>query len=140
MRLRILSALLMSMLSFAAYADITIDNNTDATGSGRVNFSPCSSVVPGGRGVILPRQQGFSIPSFVLRMFCGNSDCQAYIYATNDCSGDVVGTATVNADKGVISKQNYDKKEYKVTGSGNKLTIEYRKKTEGLMGWFKSFI
>lgn len=139
MRRRFLYALIISTLPVLAYADITVDNNTNSSGSGKFYYSPCSSVVPNGRGIIHPHQQGFTIPSFIIKMFCGNSDCQAYIYNSTDCSGDVAGTAVINADNGVIGTPTYDKKVYKVTGSGNKLTIDPVDKQQGVWGWFKSF-
>lgn len=116
--------------------DISVTNNTDFYGTGHFAYSVCSSHVPGGDGIIKPHQSGFKIPGSFIKLFCGNSDCDATIYASQDCSGPKKGVVTVNANKGVVKIENYDKEHFNVVGSGNQITINQTSRS--FIDWMKS--
>lgn len=133
-------ALAFCSLPIVAFAttdsDIYVTNNTNLYGTGYFSFSPCSSMVPNGDGIVKPHQAGFKIPGSFIKIFCGSSDCEATIFASKDCSGPKKGVVTVNANKGVVKITNYDKEHFNVTGSGNNITVS--QVSGSFTDWIKS--
>lgn len=113
----LLAAVAMPLI---AKADITIVNNTDYYGTGKIDIF-CSNIA-GDKGVIKPHSP-LTVEQSVLDMVC-SSTCDATVYVTKDCSGKAVAKAKLDGKKGVLSVTNLDSKRFTITGGGNNITIE----------------
>ena len=111
------------MTSIAAFADITIKNNTNSPATAFAGNSPCSNAA-GDRGVMQPHGQ-VTIPDFLVGMYC-TSDCKAQVFMSKNCSGKSVATIIANKREGVKSITNSDKgpNAYHIEGKGSIVTIE----------------
>jgi hypothetical protein len=131
----------LSALPALTHADIEIVNNTDSFGTAKIS-DRCSSSLAGEAGIIKARSS-ITIPQFVINTLCLFSDCDAVIYANNNhCDGKVVGTATVNRNKGVTHVQSLDT-SYIVSGLGNHIEINassHHTREHGVMSWLKSLL
>lgn len=122
---KFLCTMLLSAPLLANATDITISNHTDSYGTGYINtlFRTCSATL-GERGIMQPHQENFSVPGSVIKTFCGNKNCEAYIFKTQNCGGDKIAVVTLNANDGVVGIENVDKENYVFVGSGSHITIE----------------
>lgn len=117
--------LLSSLLALPCFASaettphITIDNNTSAYGTGKLDFGGCSSNIVK-NGVIQPHGS-MTLPDQIF-MFCPNT-CKAHIYMTKNCTGPEVAQVTLSKAKGVTSIVNLDQSHYMLVGSGEHVTI-----------------
>jgi hypothetical protein len=119
--LALLGALAFSAAPFAAQADITIHNNTNAPATASVSISPCSNAA-GDRGVIKPHSS-ITIPDFLVGLYC-TSDCKAQVFMSRNCSGKSIATVTGNVRQGVKNIDNHSVKGFRLAGSGKDITIE----------------
>lgn len=137
-KLTLASTCLISLLALplAAQADdFTITNNTDAFGTIKIGYSPCSSNL-GSSGIVSPHEvHVFS--HTMMKMFCGSS-CTAYIYPNNNCNGKEMGTAKIDSKVGVVSYTNNDEEHFVVSGSGFNFTIDPA--NQGFKYWLSSLI
>jgi hypothetical protein len=120
--------------SMSAHADLLLTNNTDSYGTGNVASSPCSSQA-GDRGITKPHST-LTIPQIAFDLFCGLFTCEARLFATQNCSGPVIATVTIEFNKGVTHINNLSK-QFVVSGGGNHITINPGSKTiwQRLFGW-----
>jgi hypothetical protein len=119
----LLGAVTLSMTPFAAFADITIKNNTSSAATAFAGNSPCSSAA-GDRGVMQPHAQ-VTIPDFLVGMYC-SSDCKAQVFMSKNCSGKSIATIVANKREGIKSIANNDSSPngYHLEGHGNTISIE----------------
>ena len=122
----LLAAIAMPMM---AHADITIVNNTDYYGTGKIDIF-CSNISD--NGVIKPHSQ-MNVGKDVLDMVC-SSTCDATVYVTKDCSGKPIAKAKLDNKKGVVSVTNLDTKRFAISGGGTSITIDPVSSWED---WFK---
>lgn len=138
MKLAFFSALLFCsfpVLSYAIESEIHVTNNTSLYGTGSFWASPCSSVL-GDIGIAKPHDADFTIPTKVITMFCAGSTCEAYIYASKNCSGSKKATVKVNAKDGVIKIENHDPKHFTVSGTGMHIVVN--EISPSFTDWIKS--
>lgn len=119
--LALLGALTVSAVPFAAQADITIHNNTNAPATANVSISPCSNAA-GNKGIIMPHSS-ITIPDFLVGLYC-TSDCKAQVFMSRNCSGKPVATVVGNVRQGVKSIANNNVDGYTLAGSGKDISIE----------------
>lgn len=127
--------LALCTLPVIAHADIDVVNNTETYGTAKMG-DKCSAYI-GDAGVIKPHSS-MVIPQFLLNTLCLFSDCEANIYASNNCDGRVVGTATLNRNKGVTRVQTLDRENYELLGRGNNITINSTHRGR-FVDWIKSW-
>lgn len=108
-----------------AATNVTIVNNTDATGTGYAGWSPCSTAAPNHEGEIKPHESK-TIDISPVAVFCGGKDknCDAHVFLSKNCSGKQLAKVVINATKGIISITNYDKAHYNVSLNGNVAQID----------------
>ncbi len=121
--LALLGAVTLSITPFAAFADLTIKNNTNSPATAFAGNSPCSNAA-GDRGVMQPHGQ-VVIPDFLVGMYC-TSDCKAQVFMSKNCSGKSIATIVANKREGVKSIINNDNSTnaYHIEGRGNTISIE----------------
>lgn len=134
--LSILSAIAISVLPIAAFADITITNNTDSAATAYAGNSPCSNAA-GDRGVIQPHGK-VVIADWIVGIYCTN-DCKAEIFMSKNCSGKSIATATANKREGVKSVVSHDDRPdgYRIVGTGKEVSIEGHPQAE--RKWYQLF-
>ncbi len=135
--LMILNALtLLSSSAFAVHGvDIHITNNTDFPGTGFVNSSPCSSKA-GDIGIVKPHGAPVSVSTSILSLFCVfSSSCEVHVFLSKDCTGKELGTANVDANKGIVNFTNLDTEHYVITGDATHITVDPVKKS--WKDWFR---
>lgn len=121
-QLKLFTALMLSLIIPSAYADITVQNNTNYYATAFLGFSPCSASL-GDAGILKPHQT-LTIPQSVINTFCVRGfDCEAKVYRSNNCSGPMVAKAKISPDTGVKSIANYDTKHIRIVGSGHRVTV-----------------
>jgi hypothetical protein len=108
-KLSAIGALLMSTtliaLPITARADLTIVNNTDYDSTSVVNGGACSTIL--GQAGITKAHSSNTLDYILMRIACGMhpSDCVAEVYMTDNCSGPVVATVTMDIDNGISNIQ-----------------------------------
>lgn len=121
----------VSSLPIISYADITIINNTDYYGTGKFNYSPCSSIA-GDAGIAKPHNP-LTVPQSVISFYCAITSCTAHIYLSQNCSGEEVATATVDKNNGITEINNLDPDRFEISGGGYYVTIQA--KTSKIKKW-----
>ena len=123
--LALLGAIALSISPIAAFADLTIINNSNSPATAIAGLSPCSSAAPGGKGIIQPGGGRVDVPDWAIGIYC-TSDCTAQVYMTKNCTGKSVATCTANKKEGVKSCVNHTKSAdgYRIVGTGKTITIE----------------
>lgn len=134
-KLAFISALAISTLPLVAQADVNIKNNTNVFITAKAKGS-CSSLA-GDRGIIVPNGT-LSISGFIIGFFC-QPDCQGEVFATKDCSGDVIANVVVEPGKGVTNVSMRDSKHFKIDGGGDNIVISGQK-SNSFIDWFKSIL
>jgi hypothetical protein len=131
--LTMLGVIALSCTPFTAFADVTIQNNTNSPATAIAGLSPCSNAA-GEKGVIKPHGK-VTIPDFLVGMYCTN-DCKAHVYMSKNCSGKSIATVTANKREGVKLIENEDKTPggYHLEGGGSTITIEGGP-SRGLFDW-----
>lgn len=140
MRNKILSAFIMAALPALTYAvDIRVTNNTDAYGTGHFNsfIKICSSNL-GNSGILKPQQKDFVISGSSIKTACGSKDCEAFIFASDNCKGQKIATVVLNSGKGVINIDNVATDRFKVEYTATQVTVDNVKRSDGFKSWFKS--
>lgn len=137
MRLKKLAPFVIAFVStgsMLAHADITIMNNTDATGTGKFN-SICSGVL-GDKGKAKPHHP-FTVSKSILAMFC-NPNCTAHIYLNDTyCTGAELATVQINIDTGITNVDNHDTKHYTITPNGDTVTIDPVSSWDRFFNWLR---
>jgi len=112
-----------------ALADLDTYNYTDEDSSVRiVSNGICATTF----GQYTPKRVNAQTPSsshttnFQINVICGKAsgNCDANIYASKDCSGDIISKATLNLDSQSVSATNLSA-TYNVIASGSKVEIRY---------------
>lgn len=101
----IISAISISFFAHAALAnDLVIQNNTNYYSSSVINGGMCSSNIPGGSGVTAPHSRNV-VKDFIMRTACfqNSSNCQADVYMTNNCTGQIIATVFYDVNNGIKS-------------------------------------
>lgn len=97
-------AIFSCTLSLTAFAmTLTIDNKTDFDSTTRANGGLCSSSVLGDAGITHPGHVNV-ITKNQLNLACmfNKKDCTADVYMSDNCSGDIVATVTMDVtDAGI---------------------------------------
>lgn len=119
--LTLLGAITLSTISFAAYADLSITNNTKTGATASAASSPCSGSI-GSKGVIAPGGH-VEIPDWAVGVYC-RTNCTAHVYMSKNCSGKSIATVTANMKDGVVDVINNGVDGYHVEGRGKVMTIE----------------
>lgn len=109
------------LMSFNAFANLTVQNNTNTHATAQTTFSPCSSSI-GGAGIVSPHSS-MDIPKEVLDMFCRGGNCTVKIFMNKSCGGKPIGTIVVSQDRGITSIRN-DNRSYRMSGSSSTLVID----------------
>ena len=118
-----LAIALLATLPTVAMADITINNNTQLYGTGKMGISPCSKIA-GNKGIIQPGQQGFKVPQAILDFYCIGS-CTAKVYMDKECDKEVASVKISNKD-GVVKVDNHFPEQFDVVGLGKNITINQK--------------
>lgn len=123
--LALLGAITFSVIPYAAFADLTIVNNTSTAATASVVGSPCSSAA-GHLGILQPHGGKVVVKDWVMNMYCKHG-CTGNVYMNRNCSGKPVATVKASTSEGVISVDVADKTSpdaYKVAGLGKNVSIE----------------
>lgn len=113
---------LILMLPLLAQANIDIINHTGLYGTGKVKNGACSATL-GDRGIIKPHGN-LTLNAAEIIYLCGFKTCEAFLFVTNNCTGDKIATVTMDAYSGVKNVVNHKPGEYLITGGGSSLSIE----------------
>src|SRR3990167_5583317 len=129
--------LLATTLMFAlpAFADITVINKTDYSGTGYINSSPCSSKVSG--GVHHPHDT-LTVPQSVITTFCMIGRCTAHVYTNENCSGKEIATADIDKKNGSVKSMIYDKERFDIENKGKTVIINPKHPKGILERFFRS--
>jgi hypothetical protein len=123
MMLGILITLGLATIAMTAQAaDLTIVNNTNKDSTSIINSGMCSSYLPGG---VTKAGETNTVPASIIRSACKKheTDCNADVYMSNNCSGNKI--ATVNFDITVgVKKISMLSKDYHISGSAFKIQID----------------
>lgn len=116
-----LGAIAFCTTSVAAYADMTIANNTNSVATAYAGSSPCSNAA-GERGIIQPHGS-VQVPDFVIGIYCTHN-CTAEVFMSKNCSGKSIASVIANKKDGVVSITNHDVDGYRVVGAGKSVAVE----------------
>lgn len=128
----LIASLFTLALPLTTYADITVNNHSDAYGTGMIG-GRCSASL-GDVGIMRP-QGKMTISRTDIVGLCGLRNCEAQVFMTNNCSGAKIATVTIN-HKGVVNIVNHSAGEYIV--SGTKTNVNIDKHRFNMMNWVKS--
>ena len=97
-----LIAMSMAPLSTFAADNLVIWNDTNSDATFKINQGDCSASILGKDGLV-KSQNWSSVDIGAVTSLCGESatSCVVDIYMTGDCSGPIVGTATMDTTKGI---------------------------------------
>ena len=99
-----LSILTISVTPIVAFAadNLEIWNNTTSDISFKINQGDCSATILGKDGLV-KAQNWNSVDIGAVTSLCGNNatNCVVDLYTTGDCSGPIVGSATMDTSKGI---------------------------------------
>lgn len=108
-------------------AELTTLNNTNETSAVKITSNVtkvCSGLFP--NGATLPHQK-LSTPWPLVNFLCSGSGsiCTADIYATKDCTGAVIASATLDLKNPNVTITQIYNPNYIVSGAGTTVTIDY---------------
>jgi len=108
-------------------ATLITNNDTDEVSAVKITNSSghlCSGYFPGGA---TPPHQTNSTAWSIVTFLCGGSGsvCTADIYATKDCSGAVIASASLDLQNPNVTITQIYNPRYAVSGSGTTVTIGY---------------
>lgn len=123
-KLALIGALALSFSPIAAFADLTIVNNTASAATASVTGSPCSSAA-GSLGILQPHGGKVVVKDWVMNMYC-KKGCTGHVYMNRNCSGKSIATVNASTAQGVISVTDVDNSPdaYRVSGTGKNVTLE----------------
>lgn len=114
----------MSLPVVAQANDLTTVNNSNHDSTCVVNNGPCSTILGEKYGVTKAHSTN-TIPSSKVWLACvrDTKNCKANVYMTNNCSGPVVGTVTLNTDTGVTNVYNTPGSGYVISSQPGTFTV-----------------
>lgn len=119
--LALLSAITCSIIPFAAFADLTIVNNSKSFATASVKGSPCSSAA-GSMGILAPNGGKVVVKDWILNMYCKNG-CTGQVYMNKNCSGKSIAEVQASTAQGVTDVKENDA-NFKIVGRGKTVSIE----------------
>lgn len=122
--LALLGAISFSIIPLAAFADLTIVNNSSSAATASVTGSPCSSAA-GNMGILQPHGGKVVVKDWILNMYCKNG-CTGHVYMNRNCSGKSIAEVKASTKDGVTDVQVADGSTdaYKIVGRGHNVSIE----------------
>lgn len=105
-------------LTAMAGGDLTITNNTNFDVTSMINGNVCSQKVLGDGGITHPHTTNI-ITALKVKLACGlhQTDCQAALHLSNDCSGPTIAMVSFDTNTGIKSVQVIDS-NYSLNGNG----------------------
>ncbi len=107
----------------ASASDLTLVNNTNRDSTSVINNGVCSTIL-GSAGVTKAHTTNV-VPESKINMACilNRTNCKADVYMTNNCSGKVVATVTMDTKSGVKAVAMKDN-TYKIMAQGFRVEME----------------
>lgn len=108
-------------LAFAGDKDLHVDNNTSKDSTTTIHGICSTTLLGADKGVTRHGDHNKVVTHTDLRIACGcifsDCDCEANVYMTDNCTGDVVSVVKIHTADGLKSIDNKTTK-YIVSGSG----------------------
>ena len=125
----LIGAIALSCLPLIARADLITNNNTDEPSTVKITTGVLKLCSGGFDGGITPaREMNHRVPQDSVKRLCTGSGnkCRANLYASSNCSGDVVGVAELDLDKKEISVVDSSHPRYVIKADKSTIEINYR--------------
>lgn len=130
----LIKTIILAALSSCAFADIVVDNQSDAPAVAQTKYG-CSGTA-GSAGTINPHSST-TVSQFYINYFCGTR-CDVDVFMAKSCTGTKVARVTIEKNNGVVAVANLDQENYVLTGIGGSLSIKAAHR--GFFNWFKSLL